>query len=194
MMIVPLEAVARHVPDFLEAIDTAAGDPAARDAATRIASSRWSQLISAAVYIVFVALTTPLTAGLHGQYDDDALLIIVAMVSPLLVVPLVAAAAFSQFSAAVADTVAAVGDLEEVSVRTVRERWGYLAVGAGAIALTWAVDTFEVIALASRAFAFYYLLQCLVAISVAKTATRKAAFGAIAAILAFVTIFGEPAG
>lgn len=34
------------------------------------------------------------------------------------------------------------------------------------MALAWSGSTFEIIALASRAFAFYYLLQCLVALSV----------------------------
>jgi hypothetical protein len=39
-----------------------------------------------------------------------------------------------------------------------KAKWGYIMVGGGAIALTWSANTFEIIALASRAFAFYYLL------------------------------------
>ncbi len=69
-----------------------------------------------------------------------------------------------------------------------------VVVGGGAIALSWSANTLEILALASRAFAFYYLLQCLVAISVSKSLPQKIAIGAIAAVLGFITIFAVPAG
>jgi hypothetical protein len=67
-------------------------------------------------------------------------------------------------------------------------------VGTGAIALTWSVDTFEVIALASRAFAFYYFLQCLVAISISRSKRQRAVFTILAGVLGFVAMFAVPAG
>lgn len=75
--------------------------------------------------------------------------------APILAISLVVAAALSQFSAALADTLAASGNLEEVTHRLLKERYGYVLVGGGAIALTWSANTFELVALASRAFAFY---------------------------------------
>jgi hypothetical protein len=60
--------------------------------------------------------------------------------------------------------------------------------------LTWSASTFEILALASRAFAFYYMLQCLVAISVSKSAAQRVGMSIIAAALGFITVFAVPAG
>ena len=74
----------------------------------------------------------------------------------------------SQFSAAVADTMTATGNLEEVTQGHLKANWAYVIVGGGALALAWSANTLTVVAIASRAFAFYYLLQCLVAVSVTR--------------------------
>ena len=58
----------------------------------------------------------------------------------------------------------------------------------------WSASTFEVLALASRAFAFYYLLQCLVAISVSRSSVQRAGMALLAAALGFITVFAVPAG
>jgi hypothetical protein len=160
----------------------------------RIRSSRWSQIISTVVYVVFVSLAMPILHTLNGQYDDHSLIIMTAAAAGILVTPLIVAAALSQFSAAVADTLAASGNLEELTHKNLQERYAYLLIGGGAIALTWSADTYEILALASRAFAFYYLLQCLVAISVSKSIFQRIGIGLVALILAFVTVFAVPAG
>lgn len=164
------------------------------DTATRVTASRWSQIIATGVYLVFVALALPLVHLLDGQYDDNSLIRLAGFASALLVAPLVLAAALSQFSAAVADTLAATGIMDEVSHGEMKARYGYLFVGIAAIALTWSADTYQILALASRAFAFYYLLQCLVAISVSHSLLQRLAIGVVAAALAFITIFAVPAG
>lgn len=163
------------------------------DRETRISASLWSQIISTFVYIIFVALSMPLAAALGGKYDDNSLLVMVGLATSLLVLPLIIAAALSQFSAAVADTIAATGNMEEVTHHHLKIKWGYIIVGSGAIALTWSADTFEIVALASRAFAFYYMLQCFVAISVSKSNFQKLCIGVVAAILGFITVFSVPA-
>lgn len=163
------------------------------DTDTRIRASRWSQLISTGVYLVFIAVALPLVHTLNGKYDDNSLLHLAAAASPLLVAPLVIAAAMSQFSAAVADTLAATGNLEEVTHHQLKLRFATVLVGIGAIALTWTADTMQIVALASRAFAFYYLLQCLVAITVSKSISQRVFFTFVAAILGFVTAFAVPA-
>lgn len=164
------------------------------DAKTRIRASRWSQIISTAVYVMFVVLAMPLVAALDGKYDDHSLLIMVGLATGLLTLPLIIAAALSQFSAAVADTIAATGNMEEITHHHLKIKWGYAIVGAGAIVLTWSADTFQIVALASRAFAFYYMLQCCVAISVSKSNTQKAGMVIIALILAFIAVFSVPVG
>ena len=163
------------------------------DTDTRIKASLWSQVISTVVYIAFVALALPLTHLLHGKYDDNSLIELAKLASPLLVAPLIIAAALSQFSAAVADTMSATGNMAEVTHRRLKPKFAYILIGGGAIALTWSASTLEIVALASRAFAFYYLLQCLVALTVSKSAPQKLGILLLAAVLAFITVFAVPA-
>ena len=47
------------------------------DAAIRISASRWSQIVSTGVYLVFVALALPIVHTLNGKYDDDSLIALV---------------------------------------------------------------------------------------------------------------------
>lgn len=164
------------------------------DADTRIKASRWSQIISTVVYITFVALALPITHLLQGKYDDNSLIELAKFASPLLAAPLIIAAALSQFSAAVADTMSAIGNVCELTHERLKAKFGYILVGGGAIALTWSASTLEILAIASRAFAFYYLLQCLVAFTVSKSSAQKAGIIVLAAALAFIAVFAVPAG
>jgi hypothetical protein len=72
---------------------------------------------------------------------------------------LIVAAVMSQFSAAVADTVGSGGLMEEQTSGRISAAWTYLIVAALGILLVWTADIFEIVAIASRAFAAYYLLQ-----------------------------------
>lgn len=164
------------------------------DTGTRIRASRWSQYISLSIYVAFVALALPIVPVLNGQYADNSLIRLAAAVSVLLAMPLILAAGLSQFSAAVADTLAAAGNLEEVTRRHISERRGYLLVGVSAMLLAWTGSTFTIIALASRAFALYYLLQCLVALSVCRNHRERLRFFLVALALGFVLLFAVPAG
>lgn len=163
-------------------------------AKTRILTSKYSQLISAFVYIVFIALAIPVTHLLQGSYDDHSLILLVGFVSTILVTPLIIVAALSQFSAAVADTLAATGSIEEIAKKYVSVNQSYLLVGLSAIVITWSIHTLEILALASRAFALYYLLQTIVAISVSKSSVQKILMSLLALVLLFITLFAIPAG
>jgi len=164
------------------------------DTGTRIRASRWSQYVSLAIYVTFVALALPIVPVLNGQYADNSLIQLAAAVSVLLAMPLILAAGLSQFSAAVADTLTAAANLEEVTRQRVTQRLGYLLVGGAAMMLAWTGSTFEIITLASRAFALYYLLQCMVALSVCRNHLERVRFFLVAAALAFVLVFAVPAG
>jgi hypothetical protein len=163
------------------------------DADTRIRASRWSQIISTGIYLAFVALVTPVVEVLGGIYHDNSLIDLTRHAIPFMVVPLIIAAALSQFSAAVADVITSVGNIEEATGNRIKARFGYILVGFGATMLTWQANTFELVALASRAFAFYYLMQCLVAMCVSRSRVRRLGFALLALVLAFVAIFAIPA-
>jgi len=61
------------------------------------------------------------------------------------------------------------------------------------VILTFA-PTLIILTLASRAFAFYYMLQCLVAVTLTKSTLQRNLFRLLAAMLAFITFFSVPAG
>jgi hypothetical protein len=113
---------------------------------------------------------------------------------------LIVAAIMSQFSAAVADTVGAGCLASESSRRRIPTNYGYLIVSLFAIILVWTADLLEIITFASRAFALYYLLQCVIAFIVSFRLSEhkgyrlsQAHFATVATILAFIVLFAIPA-
>jgi hypothetical protein len=161
----------------------------------RIWGSRMSQVVSTLVYVAFVALALPVVNELGGVYDDNSLLTLVSFtVIPYLASIVVVAAVVSQFAAAVADTVAVEGNVHEVTNHRVPSRLTYAAIGIVAIALTWSANTFEILALASRAFAFYYFLQCVIGALVTTSILQKAAMTVLALMMLFIVFFAVPVG
>jgi hypothetical protein len=173
----------------------------AYDPEMRIRTMRTAQLVTGAIYVVFALLSLPLlTHLLNSDPDETAIIELAQFISPGLPLLLVVAAVMSQFSAAVADTVGGGGLLEEATSARLRSRYGYLAIAAAAIALIWFANIFQIISLASRAFALYYLLQCASAWLAAPHShsgwglwLQRLRFAALASILAFVTLFGQSA-
>lgn len=174
----------------------------AYDQPTRVRSMRNAQLIAGAIYLLFVILGLPLLMEFHGIADETAIITLAERVATVLPAMIVVAAAMSQFSAAVADTAGAGGLFSEISGGRISSRLGYLCLIITAIVLVWVANVFEIITLASRLFALYYLLQCLVAIAVCVT-TRSAgagrhlqilAFSTMAVFLVLVVIFAIPVG
>jgi hypothetical protein len=169
-------------------------------AAQRIATMRSAQLISTAIYLVFIALTTVL---FHDGLGSDVTAIIsmtkpVAVVLPLL---LAIAAIGSQFSAAVADNSGAGGLIQDITNGKLPVRYAYLLILLVTVALSWETNVNQIIAYASRAFALYYFLQCVVAFIVAlqqKDITRRtlrmATFVLLAIICLLVFVLGIPSG
>jgi hypothetical protein len=169
-------------------------------AAQRIATMRTAQLLSTAIYLVFIGLATVL---FHDGLGADVTAIIgmtapVALVLPLL---LSIAAIGSQFSAAVADSAGAGGLIEDITHRKLPIRYAYLLILVVTVALTWETDVNQIITYASRAFALYYLLQCAVAFLVAwqqkelhRRSLRLATFAFLALMCSLVFVLGIPSG
>ncbi len=166
----------------------------------RVRSMRIAQLGSAAVYVVFLSLAMGLMADGIPSASVTAIVDLVAPVAVVLPVFLVVAAVGSQFSAAVADDAGCSGLLASSAGRWLSGRMAFLLTGAAAITLNWFADVLEVLSYASRAFAVYYALQCLIAVSLA--VTRREArgrwwmvglAGGMGLVAAGVAIFGIPA-
>ncbi len=127
---------------------------------TRARSMLFAQVISSVIYVVFVALLLPLLHHLEqGKPDETSIIFLSSFAASILPLMLIVAAVMSQFSAAIADTAGSGGLVEEQSKGRISAASTYLIVAALGIVLVWTADIFEIVAIASRAFAAYYLLQ-----------------------------------
>lgn len=171
------------------------------NAAMRVRSMRLAQLLAAGIYLLFIVLGLPLLMDYHGVADETVIISLAAEVAAVLPVMIIVAAAMSQFSAAVADTAGAGGLINELSAGRVRTHSGYVLLIGAAVVLVWVANVFEIVTLASRVFALYYLLQCLLAIVVyrreiaagsALNRHRVILPGLLAVLLAWVVIFAIP--
>jgi len=169
----------------------------------RIRTMRYAQLLSAAIYLLFISLMAVVISrtGGAGQTGITAIVGYSKTVAPILPVLLTITALGSQFSASTADDAGCSGLLEALFKGRIHARFDYIIVSAAAVVLTWLTDVYQIISYASRAFAFYYALQCVVAIlvlgkvpAIRSPGTKAFLFGVLAVICAFTTLFGIPAG
>ena len=165
----------------------------------RVTGMRSAQILAAIIYVSFIFLITPLLHWVdQNSIDETSVIDLAANVAIVLPAMLIVAAVMSQFSAAVADTVGAGGLVAEESGRRLPARAGYLLVCGLAVVLVWVGDVFEIISLASRAFAAYYFVQSLLAIQVMRdvqVGPRRwfslASLGLAAAGLLWIVIFAK---
>lgn len=164
----------------------------------RIRTMRASQLISAAIYISFISLATILFHD-GPNADVTGIVSMTAPVASVLPVLLSVTAIGSQFSAAVADNEGAGGLIEDITFRKLPERYAYLLILLVTVAITWETNVNGIIAYASRAFALFYMLQCVVAVIVAwhskdlpKRTIRVISFTVLAGMCLLVFALGLP--
>ncbi|MFL9839677.1 hypothetical protein ABS767_01765 [Sphingomonas sp. ST-64] len=168
------------------------------DAPTRIRTMRHAQLIAAGIYIAFLVLLTPwLGDAAHSRGVAGVLDVMTGIAAPLGSLVLAAAVA-SQLSAAVADAIGSTGIAIELSGKRLGVAAGFLIAAGLSISVTWFTNSVMVIALASRAFAAYYAIQCGIGIAVARAdgkagLLRQCGFAALAAICVAAALFGAPA-
>lgn len=161
----------------------------------RIATMKRAQLLAALVYLPFIGFATVLfRPDMEASVTE-----IITLVSPVAVVlPMMLAitAIGSQFSAAVADVEGASGLIEDLTYKLLPIRVIYLMIMLITVALTWETNVNEIIAYASRAFALFYMLQCVVACLVARGREQSQGlawcFSALALVCGLVFLLGLP--
>jgi len=165
--------------------------------AERVRSMKLAQIISGFIYVSFIFLITPLFKYIeHVKLDATAIIILATALSVVMGFLIKTGPLVSQFGAAVADTISSGGLLQIETHGRVSSRLGYLLLALIDVALIWSLNIFEIIAYASKAFAFYYLLQTFIAFAVAFRQRRwgyTLLFLLLLPILAFVTVFGKSA-
>ena len=167
----------------------------------RVKTMRRAQLISGALYVVSVIALMPLVQHINlANIQISEIVSATGLAATILPLMLIVAAIMSQFSAAVADTVGAGCLVSESSSGNLPTNKCYLVVSVFAIILVWTADLLEIISFASRAFAVYYLLQCIVAIIASRHHYERKVhllqavrFSIVAGILAVIVIFAIPA-
>ncbi|NVK36146.1 MAG: hypothetical protein HWE23_16800 [Rhodobacteraceae bacterium] len=166
------------------------------DAETRIKSMKLAQWFSSAIYLVYTVLLTYSFAPENLELSETAIIGMMEIVAPVLPVLLVAAALAAQFSAAIADTSGSGGLFVELTKGKISSRHAYALLTFSGLLITWSANIFEVISYASRAFAVYYGLQCVIASLSAHRAhgfsPRTVFFALLAVLAAAIFAFGLP--
>ncbi len=161
----------------------------------RVKTMKQAQLLSAAIYLVFFLAMTPLFGMNVGLDGVAAIVDMIAPVAAVLPVLIIVGALASQSSAAIADTLGAGGLVRDVSAKRINVRHAYLLTALIAGLVTWETDVYALITLASRCFAFYYALQCLIAAISAqrlKQPKHAAGFLILSVVCACIVLFGAP--
>ena len=159
-----------------------------------------AQVVAGLIYVAFVALAMPLMAPFAQlSPSETAIIDLSGNITLVLPIMLVVAAAMSQFSAAIADTIGAGGVVEQETHQRVSAQNCYPLIITLAIALIWSSNIFEVVALASRAFAFYYMLQAVLAARLAFKLTEGqrrtrlvSVYIGLTLVLLVIVLFAKP--
>lgn len=164
--------------------------------AMRIRSMRYAQWLATAIYMTYVVLLTYAFDAESVPLTETAIVDMMKVVSAILPALLVLAALSAQFSAAIADTSGAGGLVEELSGRKISPRIAYLILVLIGLGLTWFSHIFQIISFASKAFAYYYALQCAIAsvgaFREAKSPLRGTVFALFGILAIAILFFGQP--
>lgn len=166
------------------------------EAQTRINAMRNAQIMSSIIYVVFFILMVPLFPYFTSASDVAGFIDVIGRVTPWLPFIVTAGALASQFSASVADSIGASGLVSDTTHDHVSPSHAYILIGIVAVVVIWATDVISIVALASRAFALFYALQCTVAVMISRQRNDgKVAFFAVLGVISLLTaILGIPAG
>lgn len=162
---------------------------------TRVKTMRAAQYISSVVYVLFVAFSLILFARVEPPTDVTAIFEVSEQVSVFLPFLIMAAALGSQLSAIVNDTETRTEMLAGLVADRLPRQWTFPMFLVPAIVVVVLTDVTAVVAMASRVFAAYYLLQALIAGQLAGRAGRwrwVVFFAGIASAMAVIAIFGIP--
>lgn len=161
----------------------------------RTKTMRSAQYISSVVFVLFVAFSLILFETVKVPANVTAIFEVSKQVSVFLPFLIMAAALGSQLSAIVNDTESRTEILASQAGDRLPRQWTFPLFLVPAILVVLLTDVASVVALASRVFAAYYLLQAFIAGRLAWRAQRwawVALFAAISLAMAVVAVLGIP--
>lgn len=173
---------------------------AAYPADLRVKTMKRAQWLAGAIYVAFFGLGMVVMNALPAHGDAAAVTDMVAPAAAVLPLMLIGGAVFAQLSAAVADAIGAAGLIHEATGERIPLRSAYPVIAAVGIVIIWLTDIYQVITLASRAFALYYAAQCLVGFmaalkdeKVSGRWPRLVGLAVMGLLMTAVFVFGVPA-
>jgi len=162
----------------------------------RVRTMKIAQLLAAAIYVAFFVFMTPLLGVATADHGVAAIVDMLRPVSILLPILVLIGALASQSSAAIADTLGAGGLIRDIGRAKISIRYTYPLIALVAGIVTWETNVYSLITFASRCFALYYALQCMVATLSAARRNRPGraiAFAALALLCIAIFVLGTPA-
>ncbi|MBW4935950.1 hypothetical protein [Marinobacter sp. F4206] len=159
----------------------------------RISTMRKAQIIASVVFVLFPLSTLLLFAEVRPEPTEAAVLQIAEVASPVLPWLVLALAIGSQASASVNAISSRSHVLEEISGNRLPLRVTFPLLAAGAIAVVLVTDVLSAVAAASRVFAVFFALQCLIALLLAGRHKEWPKFAGILAVglaMVIIAIFG----
>jgi hypothetical protein len=156
----------------------------------RIVGMRVSQAVSSVLFVAFLALSLILFVEVPSQFDQTAIFVVAERMGPFVPFLILLAAVGSEGSAIINATVSR---SDMLVAERVPRRLTFVVLLVPAIAVFLLTDITQVVALASRVFALYFLLQAVLAAVLARrsgNALAVAGFALLAVSMATITIFG----
>lgn len=161
----------------------------------RIKTMRSAQYIASIVFVLFVALSLILFATVKVKPDAAAIFTVSSEVSVFLPFLIMAAALGSELSAIVNATESRTDMLAQQVGDRLTKRWTFPLLLVPTILVVLLTDVTSAVALASRVFALYYLLQAYIAGRLAWRAKKwgwVAFFIGLGLAMGAVAVFGIP--
>ncbi|KAB1186971.1 MULTISPECIES: hypothetical protein [Haloferax] len=162
----------------------------------RIKTMRIAQIIATIAFVLFPLASLLLFADYRPDSADPISIVLIATVaSPILPWLILLLAVGSQASAAVNAISSRSAVLLELTEGGVEERFTYPILAIGAIAVVLVTDVLSAVAIASRVFAAFFAIQCVIALVVASRENEWARFvgiGLVGLAMLTIAIFGLP--
>jgi hypothetical protein len=161
----------------------------------RISTMRWAQIIATTVFVALIALVLLPFGEFRPAPDATAIFVVSKAVSPYLPWLILAAAIGSQLSAITNAASSRSNLLIEATRETVPRKYTFPILLVPAIMIVVFTNVTSAVAIASRVFALYFVIQSILAIMLAfraKAWLPVAGFSAIGLVMATIAIFGLP--
>lgn len=159
----------------------------------RIKTMRTAQIIATVAAVLFPASALLLFAQVRPQPDAAAVAQIAQAASPVLLWLVVLLAIGSEASATINALASRSDVLVLVSKQRIARRYTFPLLAAGSILIVLVTDVLSAVAAASRVFATFYVVQCLIALVLARRNKQWRSGVAIALVgigMAAVAVFG----